>query len=473
MSYGSTTISEIGIDLLHPHPRNPRHDIGDVSELAASIKANGLISPLTVNPKTSDPDDGYLIIAGHRRYAACRKAGLRAVPCMIVNLNPREQVEAMLTENCQRNQLDTIEEAEAIQGLLAMGGTIDTIATALGRSRTYVTDRHRIMRDIPADLRSNMLHWQPTLKQMLQISEFNDDPDVQHTLIEAGANNISDFNWSYRRASERRQQRKDTARIEQMCETHGITVEHSQDRPDLTGLAYQETTPADDLEQALEDAKKALAEQGRGDMRPTIVIRNARADIYLPKSQDEINQTEAERQDRERKLEQQRHEREAWDTFNTRAQESRIDWLHTNLHRMKAKTKTNLLANLTITTYDLNNYSTIDNDINTNLTRITGIPLDQPLEIISDRETRQLRMTMLKARAEHNPLDWALNLLLATIEQRIGNNPWLWKYSTSNTVDQLITEYYTALKQAGYQPSTPENLALANNYEPLKQEETE
>ena len=116
-SYQSNQIKLINTSLIDPHPDNPRKNIGDVNDLAASIKTNGLLTPLSVVPN----GERYRGIAGHRRLAACKQAGIGAVPCFVLQLGPLQQLEAMVTENCQREQLTVLEEADAIQGMLALG----------------------------------------------------------------------------------------------------------------------------------------------------------------------------------------------------------------------------------------------------------------------------------------------------------------------------------------------------------------
>ena len=96
-SYQSNEIKLINTSLIDPHPDNPRKNIGDVTDLAASIKTNGLLTPLSVVPN----GERYRVIAGHRRLAACKQAGIGAVPCFVLHLNPLQQLEAMVTENCQ------------------------------------------------------------------------------------------------------------------------------------------------------------------------------------------------------------------------------------------------------------------------------------------------------------------------------------------------------------------------------------
>lgn len=136
-NYQSNEIKLINTSLIDPHPDNPRKNIGDVTDLAASIKTNGLLTPLSVVPN----GERYRVIAGHRRLAACKQAGTGAVPCFVLDLDPLQQLEAMVTENCQREQLTVLEEADAIQGMLDLGATTANVAHRLGRSADYVRDR--------------------------------------------------------------------------------------------------------------------------------------------------------------------------------------------------------------------------------------------------------------------------------------------------------------------------------------------
>ena len=77
------------VDSLFPHPDNPRKDVGDVTELAESIKANGILQNLTVVPSPTFRGQ-YIVIIGHRRLAASKVAGLETVPCVISYMTPEE-----------------------------------------------------------------------------------------------------------------------------------------------------------------------------------------------------------------------------------------------------------------------------------------------------------------------------------------------------------------------------------------------
>ena len=84
---------------LYPHPENPRKDLGDLSELAASIKENGILQNLTVVKGHGGKEDGYTVIIGHRRRAAAIEAGLETVPCIIVELTEKEQIQRIVFQS--------------------------------------------------------------------------------------------------------------------------------------------------------------------------------------------------------------------------------------------------------------------------------------------------------------------------------------------------------------------------------------
>ena len=141
-------IKDIRIEEIYSHPDNPRKNIGDIDELADSIKKNGVMQNMTVIPGHEvEPGmwskEGYTLLIGHRRCAAAKQAGLKSVPCRVVDgLSRNEQVSIMLTENMQRSDLTVLEQAEGFQMMLDLGDTEQDIAEKTGFSRTTV--RHRL-----------------------------------------------------------------------------------------------------------------------------------------------------------------------------------------------------------------------------------------------------------------------------------------------------------------------------------------
>ena len=127
----------IPIEAIEPNPGQPRHAMGDLSELIASIAEKGVIEPLVVRQVGSR----YQIIAGERRYQAAVQAGLHELPVVFRDVDDAEVIELALIENLQRKDLTPFEEAEAMQGLAQRCSyTHEDLARRLGKSRTAVTE---------------------------------------------------------------------------------------------------------------------------------------------------------------------------------------------------------------------------------------------------------------------------------------------------------------------------------------------
>lgn len=130
---------------IEPNPRQPRQDFDEVElqALADSIAQHGLIQPLTVR----ETGNGYYqIIAGERRWRACRIAGLREIPAVVMEADEKKTMELALIENLQRQDLNPIEEALGYQTLIKEHGmTQEEAATRVGKSRPAVANALRLL----------------------------------------------------------------------------------------------------------------------------------------------------------------------------------------------------------------------------------------------------------------------------------------------------------------------------------------
>lgn len=125
---------------LHPSPNNPRQNLTEIAELAQSIEENGLIQPIIVQDVPGQ--DGYQIVSGHRRYAACTRLKWAQIPCIVRrDMLPDEELVTMLVENGQRAGLDPVEEARALSMLKAGGHSDVDVGRRIGRSQGYVSRR--------------------------------------------------------------------------------------------------------------------------------------------------------------------------------------------------------------------------------------------------------------------------------------------------------------------------------------------
>jgi ParB family chromosome partitioning protein len=153
-----TGLVEIDVDRLAPSDYQPRTtmDTARLDELAASIRANGVIQPIVVR-KTAD---GYRIIAGERRWRAAQKAGLTRVPVVVKEVTgPDAQgrlLQMALIENIQREDLNAIEEAKAYRRLAdEFSLTQDAIAAAVGRDRATIANTLRLLK-LPDELQNDL-----------------------------------------------------------------------------------------------------------------------------------------------------------------------------------------------------------------------------------------------------------------------------------------------------------------------------
>ncbi len=137
-------LQKLPIEQLKPGRYQPRKDMSPeaLEDLAASVKAQGIIQPIVVRPVA---DDQYEIIAGERRWRAAQLAKLDVVPCLIKEVADEAAVAIALIENIQREDLNAMEEAIALQRLLdEFQMTHQDVAQAVGKSRTTVTNLLRL-----------------------------------------------------------------------------------------------------------------------------------------------------------------------------------------------------------------------------------------------------------------------------------------------------------------------------------------
>ncbi|MDQ1301364.1 MAG: ParB protein [Chloroflexota bacterium] len=144
-------VQEVPVADIAPNPRQPRSYIAPepLAELAASIRAHGLIQPLIVtrNSPTQPGQAAYQLIAGERRWRAAQMADLKTVPVLVKEATPQQILELALVENIQRADLNALEEAAAFQSLIAeFGLSQHAVADRVGKSRAAVANILRLQR---------------------------------------------------------------------------------------------------------------------------------------------------------------------------------------------------------------------------------------------------------------------------------------------------------------------------------------
>lgn len=217
---------------IYPHPDNPRKDVGDVSELAASIKESGVLQNLTVVPAPEVSAGVYRVVIGHRRLAAAKQAGLETVPCVVSYMTYKQQVATMLAENMQRCDLTPIEQAQGIQMMLDLGEDIKGVSDKTGLSETTVRRRVKLMQLDQDALKAAELRG-GTLADYAELETLK-DPERRNKVLKAiGTNNFRSVLATEKSAEERVVILDDA---EKMLKAMGI--EAAQDRPEVSNMAY-------------------------------------------------------------------------------------------------------------------------------------------------------------------------------------------------------------------------------------------
>jgi ParB family transcriptional regulator, chromosome partitioning protein len=139
------TIEQLPIDQVHPAPDNPRgDDLGDLTELAASMHPHGVLQALLVCPRPN----GYLVVYGHRRRAAALKAGLTTIPAEVRDLDDTTRRELMLIENLHRDDLTPLQEARGYRDALDNNSQLTQrqLAERVGKSQGHISKRLALLR---------------------------------------------------------------------------------------------------------------------------------------------------------------------------------------------------------------------------------------------------------------------------------------------------------------------------------------
>ena len=434
-NYQSNEIKLINTSLIDPHPDNPRKNIGDVTDLAASIKANGLLSPLSVVPNGSR----FRVIAGHRRLMACKQAGTGAVPCFVLDLDPLQQLEAMVTENCQREQLTALEEADAIQGMLDLGATTASVAHRLGRSADYVRDRAKAA-SIKADVRKTRDDFdQLTIGQLVAIARYDGQPDRQKKLAQAAGTSNFDYILRNIERDDRDRQWIESVAALLVEPDNGINLipdpPYSNPEWRYSGCMFPSTgTPEETIEKIREQNPAAVS------------IHMEQVSLWTRRDKTADAEKEARRAAEQAERDARWH---ALEEYAAASADKRMAWLHANLHgikRDKLVETTARLGLLQIIDPDPQGYTlalSTWNDAACGGEQFTTISGIEP-----ERALAELRHHL----DEPDWAVWAVQILAARIEWFIDPEDW----TSTNNVGRRIHGYYLILESLGYQPAGDE-----------------
>lgn len=438
-SYQTNQIKLINTSLIDPHPDNPRKNIGDVTDLAASIKTNGLLTPLSVVPN----GERYRVIAGHRRLAACKQAGIGFVPCFVLQLDPLQQLEAMVTENCQREQLTVLEEADAIQGMLDLGATTASVAHRLGRSGDYVRDRAKAA-SIDNEVRRTRDDFsQLTIGQLVAIARYDGQPDRQKKLAQAaGTSNFDYILRNIERDDRDRQWIESVAALlAEPDNGFNLIPDPPYSNPEwrYAGCMFPSTgTPEETIEKIREQNPAAVS------------IHMEQVYLWTRRDKTADDEKEARRAAEQAERDARRH---ALEEYAAASADKRMAWLHANLHGIKRD-------KLVETTARLGLLQTIDPDptgfTNALSTWNDAACAQKQFATIAGIEPEQALAELRYHLDEPDWAVWAVQILAARIEWFIDPTDW----TTVNDTSRRIPGYYQILQDLGYTPTDDETSHL-------------
>lgn len=181
----------IGLDHLHPHPKNPRQSMSQdgLEELAGSIRMNDILQNLTVVPAPELGEGEYTIIIGHRRHAAAKMAGIDSAPCVVREMDEPTQIRTMAMENMQRKDLTLLEEAKVIQLMMDLGDSASEVAGKTGFSEGTIRNRVKLLRLDEEKFKQAENRGVPMM-QFLEIADLKDPEAREKVLDAAGTNNF-------------------------------------------------------------------------------------------------------------------------------------------------------------------------------------------------------------------------------------------------------------------------------------------
>jgi ParB family chromosome partitioning protein len=184
------SLRAIDIENIHPSGRQPRKTFDDarLSELAESIRSQGVIEPLVVRMR---PAGGFELVAGERRWRAAQRAGLHQVPAIVREVTEAQAFEMALVENLQREDLNPIEEAEAYQHLVAeFGYTQESLAARVGRERSTVANALRLLK-LPPSVRSMVVEGRLSMGHARALLGLEDDAVIERLARQTASRGLS------------------------------------------------------------------------------------------------------------------------------------------------------------------------------------------------------------------------------------------------------------------------------------------
>ena len=251
---------------LSHHPENPRKDLGDLTELAESIRKNGIMQNLTVvfedgfydydNPEAHR----YWVVIGNRRLEAAKMAGLEEVPCVVSDMDHKTQIATMLEENMQRADLTLYEQVQGFQMMLDLGFTKTEISEKTGFSETTVSRRLK-MAELNRHNLKTAVGKQITMEDLDRLGQVEDIKKRNELLAMYGENN---FDWMVNAAIKKQKADKVRPKAMKMIEEAKARPIPEKDKYSLYGKYESKTGWRIELDKW--DGKSKIIPKADGDL---------------------------------------------------------------------------------------------------------------------------------------------------------------------------------------------------------------
>ncbi len=170
-------VKEISIHLISPNPFQPRRNFDQekLDELASSIAEHGVFQPIIIKKVK----DGYMIVAGERRFRAAKQLNLKSIPAIVRDYDQAKVAELSLVENLQRENLNPIEEAEAYQHIMrSMELTHKQLADKIGKSRSYITNTLGLL-NLPEEVQAMLFNNDISMGHARVLSKLDDPKRIK------------------------------------------------------------------------------------------------------------------------------------------------------------------------------------------------------------------------------------------------------------------------------------------------------
>lgn len=475
----------IEVGNLFPHPDNPRKEIGDVSELAESIKQNGIFQNLTVVPGHAVSDDewremcqqyrkapsadlqdqmnsrksseGYTVIIGHRRLAAAKAAGLEKVPCVVADMTPKEQLQTMLLENMQRSDLTVYEQAQGFQLMLDMGSSVEEIAEKSGFSQTTVRRRVKLL-DLDSEKFKESEARGATLSDYLELDKIH-DPELKNKALDAVG--TANFQSEVKQAVEEERYRRRRAKwLADLTEFATLTEKRYAAVVDgeTVSLVYY------DSYNRWDKAKEMKRPENADKVKYFYFVDDNSITLYREPQDRTETETEEERQHRELHEAAERQKAQL-EVITTRHFQMRRDFIN-NYSGVKARCD-DIMQFAVNALLGYENYYTAQPDMEI-LAFLLGIDVDEDTEFTEDK-------AQVMAAAMDNPPYALLAVAYAALDDdRLGywESRWdsgLRSYRYEHKPNEKLDDLYNWLCALGYEMSDEEKAMQDGSHEVFKE----